>query len=150
MPQFAATVADWALKAQGALEAVLKESAQELVSQMDQLLVDMVYDQPPAPSGYKRTGFLRASLMASTEAMPALTRQNPRVSVPADLAPVVLVINGMELGQTLYLGFTANYAAFVHFGTEGRAPRPWVTLVAQRWQMIVETKAAEVKQKLGL
>lgn len=150
MASFAASVGQWATKVDGALEVVFKEAAQELVSQMDQLLVDMVYDAPPAASGYKRTGFLRASLMASTTAMPQLTRDNPGVSVPADLGDVILVINGADLGDTIYLGYTANYAAFVAFGANGAAPRPWVNLVAQRWVQIVDETAARVKQRLGL
>jgi hypothetical protein len=40
--------------------------------------------------------------------------------------------------------------AFVHYGAQGRAPRPWVTMIAQRWEMIVAEKAAEVKSRLGL
>lgn len=146
---FAASVGDWVLKVSGAAETIFQESAQELTSQLDQLLVEMVYDQPQA-AGYKRTGFLRASLMASTTAMPQLTGDSPGASVPADLGDVVLVINGADLGDVLYLGYTANYAAFVHYGAQGRAPRPWVSLVAQRWTMIVEVKSAEVKQRLGL
>lgn len=137
MASFAATVGAWCEKVPDALEIVFKESAQELVSQLNELVpVD--------------TGFLRASLMASTTAMPQLTRANPGVPVPADLGDIVLVINGAELGDTLYLGYTANYAAFVHYGAGGRAPRPWVTMVAQRWIAIVEAKAAEVKARLGL
>ncbi|MER8999988.1 HK97 gp10 family phage protein [Mesorhizobium australicum] len=132
-----------------ALEAVFKVSAQELVSQLDQLLADEVYAKPQPP-GYKRTGFLRASLVASTSAMPTLSSENPGVAVPADLGDVILVINGADLGDTIYLGYTANYAAFVHYGANGTTPRPWVTLVAQRWVMIVEAKAAEVKARLGL
>lgn len=146
---FAATVGDWCAKVPNALEAVFLESAQELVSQLDQLLADEVYAKPQAP-GYKRTGFLRASLMASTSAMPTLSRDNPGAPVPADLGDVILVINGADLGDTLYLGYTANYAAYVHYGAQGRAPRPWVTMVAQRWTMIVDAKAAEVKRRLGL
>ncbi|MER8532115.1 HK97 gp10 family phage protein [Mesorhizobium sp. M1005] len=146
---FAASVGDWVLKVRGAIEAIFQESAQELVSQLDQLLVDMVYDQPQS-AGYTRTGFLRASLMASTTAMPQLTSDNPGASVPADLGEVVLVISGADLGEVLYLGYTANYAAYVHYGARGAAPRPWVDLVAQRWVAIVEAKSAEVKQRLGL
>ncbi|WP_287199447.1 hypothetical protein [Mesorhizobium sp.] len=78
---FAATVGAWALKVEGALQAIFQESAQELVGQLDQLLVDMVYAQPQ-PAGYTRTGFLRASFMASTTAMPQLTRDGPGISVP--------------------------------------------------------------------
>ncbi|MGX9120333.1 HK97 gp10 family phage protein [Mesorhizobium sp. BHbsci] len=146
---FAATVGAWALKVEGALQAIFQESAQELVSQLDQLLVDMVYAQPQ-PAGYTRTGFLRASFMASTTGMPQPTRDGPGISVPPDHGEVVLVINGADLSDTLYLGYTADYAAYVHYGAQGRAPRPWVDLVAQRWVAIVETKAAEVKQRLGL
>lgn len=137
MASFAATVGDWCEKVPNALEVVFKESAQELVSQLNELVpVD--------------TGFLRASLMASTSAMPTLTRANPGVPVPADLSDIVLVINGADLGETLYLGYTANYAAFVHYGARGNPPRPWVTMVAQRWESIVAAKAAEVKARLGL
>ena len=146
---FAATVGQWAVKVDGALEVVFKESAQELVSQMDKLLSDMVYDQPSSEN-YRRTGFLRASLMASREAMPRLYRDNPGASVPPDLQPVILVINSADIGDTIYLGYTANYAAYVHYGAKGATPRPWVTLIAQRWEEIVAAKAKEVKQRLKL
>ncbi|KAB2798977.1 HK97 gp10 family phage protein [Brucella anthropi] len=146
---FAATVGQWAVKVDGALEVVFKESAQELVSQMDKLLADMVYDQPSSEN-YRRTGFLRASLMASREAMPRLYRDNPGASVPPDLQQVILVINSADIGDTIYLGYTANYAAYVHYGAKGAAPRPWVTLIAQRWEEIVAAKAKEVKQRLKL
>ncbi|WP_432475244.1 HK97 gp10 family phage protein [Brucella anthropi] len=146
---FAATIGQWAVKVDGALEVVFKESAQELVSQMDKLLADMVYDQPSSEN-YRRTGFLRASLMASREAMPRLYRDNPGASVPPDLQQVILVINSADIGDTIYLGYTANYAAYVHYGAKGAAPRPWVTLIAQRWEEIVAAKAKEVKQRLKL
>lgn len=94
---FAATVGAWAAKVPNALEAVFKEAAQELVSQLNELVpVD--------------TGFLRASLMASTSAMPQLTRANPGVPVHSDVGDIVLAIAGPDLGDTLYLGYTANYA----------------------------------------
>jgi hypothetical protein len=140
-------VGDWCHTVPEAIEVIFRESAEELVRVMDLLLVESVYDRPPAASGYKRTGFLRASLVASTTAMPLLTRENPGVAVPADLGDVVLIINGADLGQTLYLGYTANYAAFVHYSA-GTAP--WVDLAAQRWASIVAAKAAEVKSRLGL
>lgn len=146
---FAAQIGAWAQRVEGALEVVFKESAQELTEQLDALLVQMVYNGPPSPN-YNRTGFLRASLQASTSAMPQLVRDNPGAAVPADLGDVVLVIAGADLGDTLYLGYTASYAAYVHYGANGAAPRPWVTLVAQRWNEIVAAKAAEVKARLGL
>lgn len=147
---FAATVKAWTDKVKGAFETVFHESAEELLRTMDDLLVQTVYAAPPAPSGYKRTGFLRASVVASTVAMPLLVRENPGVPVPTDLGPMVLVINGAEVGETLYLGYSAKYAAFVHYSAKGHAGRPWVDMAAQRWQAIVERQAALVKSRLGL
>lgn len=134
---FAATVGDWARKVPGALEAVFKESAQELVHQLNALVpVD--------------TGFLRASLRASTTAMPVMSLSNPGGSFSIDAGEILLVIAGADIGDTIYLGYTANYGAFVHYGANGRPGRPWVDMVAQRWQQIVEAKAAELKQRLRL
>lgn len=143
---FATVVGDWVHTVDGALDVIFRESAQELVRQLDIELVDLVYDRPPAPSGYKRTGFLRASVVASTQAMPMLVRENPGAPVPTDLGPWVLVINNADVGQTIYVGYTANYAAYVHY----RHAAPWIDLTVQRWQQIVDTAAARVKARLGL
>lgn len=110
----------------------------------------MVYDAPPAPSGYVRTGFLRASLVASTEAMPALVRANPGLPADYDESAITLTINGWDGGGTLYLGYSAKYGGHVHFGARGAVPKPWVTLAAQKWQQIVERRADEVRQAFGL
>ncbi len=137
MTSFAAVVGDWARTVPVALEAVFKESAQELVSELNALVpVD--------------TGFLRASLRASTTAMPALSLDNPGGSFTPDVGEIELVIVGADLGDTIYLGYTAKYGAYVHYGANGRPGRPWVDMVAQRWQQIVTAKAAEVKARVGL
>lgn len=146
---FGAQVAEWAQAVEGAMEVIFRESVQELAEEMDLLLVQTVYDQPQSES-YKRTGFLRASLVASETAMPQLVRENPGVPVPADLGDVMLVINGTDLGDTVYLGYTANYAAYVHYSANGERGRPWVTMAAQRWPTIVDRVSARVKARLGL
>lgn len=134
---FSATVGEWAALVPHALEVVFRESVQELVSQLNALVpVD--------------TGFLRASLRASTTAMPVLSLSNPESSYTADAGEITLVIAGSDLGDTIYLGYTANYGAFVHYGANGRPGRPWVDMVAQRWATIVAAKASEVKARLGL
>ncbi|KKB09404.1 hypothetical protein VE26_05560 [Devosia chinhatensis] len=148
---FAATIGDWCRRVPEAIDAVLKNSAQRLAKEIDAELDRQVYQAPPSPSGYKRTGFLRASFVASTSAMPQLIRDNPGAEINADaVGPIVLVINGWDGGGTLYLGYTAKYGAYVHFGAGGAAPRPWVTLAAQRWPQIVREEAAKVKQRFGL
>jgi hypothetical protein len=134
---FAATVGAWAKAVPEAVEIVFKEAAQEVISQLNALVpVD--------------TGFLRASLRASTTAMPVLSLANPGGTFTADAGEIVLVIAGAEIGDTIYLGYTANYGAFVHYGSNGRPGRPWVDMVSQRWAQIVQQKAAEVKSRLGL
>lgn len=137
MSMFAAAVGDWARKVQGATELVFKEAAQELVTHLNSLVpVD--------------TGFLRASLRASTSAMPVLSLTNPGGTFSIDAGEITLVIAGAEEGDTIYLGYTANYGAHVHYGANGRPGRPWVDMVAQRWASIVAEKSEEVRKRLGL
>lgn len=147
---FAAQIGDWCRKIPEAEEAVFKESVQQLVKELDAQITTMIYDAPPTPNYPKRTGFLRASLVASTTAMPQLVRDNPGVPVDADYGDVILTIAGAELGDTVFLGYTARYGAMVAYGANGRPPRPWVTLVAQRWPAIVAEQAAIMKQRFGL
>jgi hypothetical protein len=148
---FSAVIGDWCRKVPEAIDAVLKGSAQRLAEEIDAELDRQVYQAPPSPSGYQRTGFLRASFVASTSAMPQLVQDNPDAVVNADaMGPIVLVINGWDGGETLYLGYTAAYGAHVHFGANGTTPKPWVQLAAQRWPVIVREEAAKVKAAFGL
>lgn len=137
MANFVAQVEDWIRRVEGGLDAVFRESVQELVSQMQALVpVD--------------TGFLRASLRASTTAMPVLSIDNPGGRFTPDFGQIELVIMGSEAGETIYLGYTAKYGAYVHYGAQGRPPRPWVDMVVQRWSTIVSDKAKELKARLKL
>lgn len=132
---FAATVGEWVHSVDGALALVFRESCQALVSELNSLV-------PFA------TGALRASLRASTTAMPQIIAAGG--APPSDMGEIVLVIQGADIGETVFLGYTMSYAPFVHYGTSHMAGRPWVDLVAQRWPQIVATKSAEVKSRLGL
>lgn len=146
---FSAQIGDWITRVEEAQEAVFKEAVQELVIQLNDQLELMIYETPESPN-YKRTKFLQASLMASNSEMPRLSVNNPGTPTIPDFGQIELVINDAEVGQTIYLGYTAAYGGYVHGGTENMAPRPWVSLVAQRWQSIVSAKAAEVKARFGL
>ena len=57
-------------------------------------------------------GFLRASLRAATSAMPVLSLDNPGGSFTPDVGQIELVIAGADLGDTIYLGYTAKYGAY--------------------------------------
>lgn len=135
---FAGQVGDWAEAVKGAHEAIFRESVQRLVSELNALV----------PVG--ETAFLRSSLQASTSAMPELLRNNPGAPDPDFVAAIELVIADTELGETIYIGYTANYGAFVHYGTSRMAGRPWVTMAAQRWPQIVAEVEAETLSRLGL
>lgn len=138
MTTFEAEIAEWARKVEGAVEVIFKEACQELVAELNTLVpVD--------------TGFLRSSLMASTVSMPVLSLDNPGAGVFApDIGTIELVIAGADAGDTIYLGYTANYGAHVHYGANGRPGRPWVAMVAQRWPQIIATVSARVRSRLGL
>lgn len=151
MGSFSAVIGNWCARVPEAIDAVLKGSAQRLAKEIDAELDRRVYQAPPSPSGYQRTGFLRASFVASASAMPQLIQDNPGAAVNADaMGSIVLIINGWDGGGALYLGYTAKYGAQVHFGANGTVPKPWVTLAAQRWPVIVSEEAAKVKQAFGL
>lgn len=150
MSSFSATIGQWAAKVPEAIEAVLRGSAQDLVTEMQAELDRLVYQAPPAPSGYQRTGFLRASLVASTTEMPKLVEDNPGQSVQWDDSGITLVISGWDGDATLYVGYSARYGLMVHSGAGGAVPKPWVQLVAQRWVSIVQRRAASVRAAFGL
>jgi hypothetical protein len=143
---FAAQVSDWVRKVKGAEEAVFKESVQELANRV----------QTTRNAGGRMrvdTGFLRASLMASTSAMPLIDPKKGPVegqTYAFDAEVIEAVIAGSELGDTIYLGYTAAYAAHREYGARGQAPDAFVRTAAQQWPQIVDEKAAELKSRLGL
>lgn len=137
---FAADVGAWARKSEARMTAVFRQSAQEVAEQVKRTRPE---------GGHMRvdTGFLRASLMASTSQMPSIdpTARPPDDAAPNSFAPtptVTLVIAGADIGQTIYLGFTASYAR----------PREYqdgfVRLTAQRWKRIVADSAALIKSRV--
>lgn len=143
---FSAQIEAWVNKVEGATEAVFKESAQAVVSEMQ---------RPREEGGRMRvdTGFLRASLMASTAAMPSINPSAKPVKgqrySPNDAA-IEAVIAGSELGATLFFGYTAAYSAYREFGALGQGPDAFVRTAAQRWQAIVADTTNELKRRLGL
>jgi hypothetical protein len=60
---------------------------------------------------------------------------------------IALVIAGASLGQPIYMGFVASYAAHVEYGARGRAAVGMVRLSAQQWPQIVNQVVAEAKAR---
>ena len=138
MTTFSAQVDAWVRKSEARLEAVVKDAAQQVAIE--------VKSRTPV-----RTGFLRASLTASTSMMPIIDR-NAR---PAEGAlytdretEIALVIAGASLGEPIFLGFVANYAAHVEYGARGRAGVAMVRLTAQRWPQIVAESVNRIRSRV--
>lgn len=146
MLSFAAAVAGWAEKVPEAVEAVRNESAKEVVRDMQTLRSEggrMRYD----------TGFLWASLMASTSAMPRINpnaRPTEGGTYSFDFGQVEAVIASASLEDTLYCGYTAAYAGHREYGANGQPADGFVRLAAMNWQLIVNRNAERVRKAFGL
>jgi hypothetical protein len=143
---FAAQVEGWAEKVPEAVEAVRNQSASDVVKEMQTL----------ASEGGRlpfETGFLWASLMASTAAMPSI---NPNAQ-PAegrtyrfDFGTIEAIIAGSSLEDDLFFGYTAAYAGHQEYGANGRAPAGFVRGAVQNWDVHVNRNAETVRKAFGL
>ncbi len=141
---FAADVDRWAQASKARLLAIFRESAQRVVSRAQAYISGELVNV--------QTGFLRASIRASKSSMPQVdpaARHDGKTAVSYDPGSVTLAIASAELGEKVFVGYTASYAPLVHWGTSKMRPRPWVTLAANEWQRTVSEVAAEAKSKAG-
>ncbi|WMT85568.1 HK97 gp10 family phage protein [Pelagibacterium sp. 26DY04] len=141
MTSFEAQVGTWAAKVPGAIDAVRKGAAQDVVGEMQ---------TPRGAGGHMRvrTGFLWNSLMASTSRMPSI---NPEYRPPSDASPgsysysaadIELVILGSDITDPLYFGYTAAYAGIREY-RDG-----FIRLAAQNWQQHVAENVRRVRSAL--
>jgi len=143
---FAAQVAGWAEKVPEAVEAVRNQSAADVVKEMQTLTTEG--GRMPF-----KTGFLWASLMASTSAMPSINRNAKPGDGQAysfDFSTVEAVIAGASLDETLYFGYTAAYAGYQEYGANGRPPAAFVRSAVQNWDQHVNRNAEKVRKAFGL
>lgn len=149
---FSAQVSAWAAKSEARMTAVFRDAAQSVAEDVKKTI----------PNGGKMpidTGFLRASLMASTAQMPTLDDSPEKdKSYPDDNAQIELVIAGAQLGQTIYLGFTAVYARRLEYGFTGtdslgrtynQQGLGFVRKSAQKWPLIVKESATKIKARVN-
>jgi hypothetical protein len=132
---FSADVDKWIRASQGRIEAVLKQSAQDV---FEEAII------PRAKGGNLPvdTSFLRNSAKAEIGSMPS----GP--STPADGMPsapdgqITLTLVRLKPGRSIYLGFTANYARYMEYRYK------FVGLAAQKWQQIVNKNATELRRRI--
>lgn len=153
---FSGQIDEWVKQTQKRMTAVFRESAQRTLSQAQSYVpVD--------------TGYLRASLRVSLQSMPqiekstklksALTEAGAAFARAAGATPnrsrgagffqhsgdYVLTIATANIGDTIYAGYTASYAAFVEYGTSRTAPQAYVGRAAAQWNATVARVTQELK-----
>lgn len=137
--KFAAQLDKWANQTSRDLELIFKESAQELFSK----------SQTPVAQGGNMpvdTGFLRNSFVAGLNGSTSLTGPDAYVAA----------IAGAKLGDVVFGGWTAKYAARIEFGFSGQDSlgrtynqdgRGFARKAAMEWQQIVQRNAAKVRAR---
>jgi hypothetical protein len=142
---FSASVSEWVRKSEARMEAVLKMSAQDVISEMNEV-GPSVANPDSFGVGHMPvdTGFLRASLQAAiNDPQPAFQFRPPSLgNVAYDPSPVALVIAGAKLGQTIFATYGAVYAPRME------ARYGFVRLAAQNWQSIVAKNARLARQRV--
>ncbi|MCC7253186.1 MAG: hypothetical protein IT540_15085 [Hyphomicrobium sp.] len=149
--------------------AVFRDAAQTVANEVR---------RPVAAGGNMpvKTGNLRRSLMASTSAMPLVRTGDDQVFSDNE-EQINLVIAGANIGQTIYLGFQANYARHMEYGTQphvieprnaealrwyaggasvfakrvqhpGTQPFAFVRKTAQNWPQIVAESAQRMQRRV--
>tara|TARA_R110000851_G_scaffold320918_1_gene486033 strand:- start:43 stop:534 length:492 start_codon:yes stop_codon:yes gene_type:complete len=133
---FTGSVDSWIAESQAAMEAVYKESFQRLLNEAQ---------NPTAKGGHMRvrTGFLRNSGIANIGAIPvgADVVEGPQQPEKENTA-MILVINKLQIGQTIFFGWTAKYA--IHRENQDG----FVRRAVQNWPQIVSKVNDEVRAAL--
>lgn len=134
---FSASVDEWARVTNARLIATFQTALQMVID--DAQLSD-------DKGGRMRvdTGFLRASGQVSLTGIPAGPSERPETgSFTWNDGPVMVSIQGMALGDSLWFGWTANYAKY------REAHDAFLDLALQRWQEFVDRAVAEGKKQVS-
>jgi hypothetical protein len=126
---FTAQMKEFADLTKAKAELVFKQSAQDVFE---------LAQTPKAKGGNMPvdTGFLRNSLVSQ------LNGQGNATGADA----YVLTIAGAKLGDSVFGGWTADYALHVEDGTSRMAGNFFAGNAAQQWQRIVELNAAKARK----
>lgn len=128
MSSFTAQIKSFTERSKEKIEAVVKQSAQEVFS---------IAQTPKAQGGRMPvdTGFLRNSLVAELN--------GAKIAGGADA--YTLAVAGMETGDVVFAGWTASYARHQEYGTSSIAGNFYMLNAAQQWQAIVARNAELVR-----
>jgi hypothetical protein len=136
---FAAQVDGWVRQTEARMNAVFRASVQEVVSDaQSRIPVD--------------TGFARSSILASNKQMPSIdpAKSGAPGAWPYTGLEIALVLADTDVGQMIYIGWTAAYAMALEYGHSQQAPNGFVRLAAQNWPQIVARVTEEAKARAGV
>lgn len=122
------TISEWALKTEQRLEAVVKTALQDMTEAMQ---------TPTAKGGRMRvdTSFLRNSGGAALNVIPQTDG-----AAPYNQDATALVINRLQIGDTFFFGWSANYA-------RARENRDFfMRAEIQNWQQYISNATAKVRR----
>lgn len=130
---FTAAIEAFGIKTKAKAEAVLKESAQEVfaLAQTPQPSVKQTggsFEQGKIPVD---TGILRNSFVSGLNGSTSLSGADAYTAA----------IAGMEIGDSIFGGWTAEYARAIEYGTENIAGRFFAGNAVRQWQAIVARNA---------
>lgn len=130
---------DWILRSTELTEAVLQDAAQEMAIEAN---------TPVSQGGRMRvdTGFLRNSIAAQVGSLPSGPNIQPEGFNNQDWNPeaIAIAINNWRLGQTLFIGWTANYA-------QARENRDFFArTVQQRWPEFVSQSVQKLRLRANV
>lgn len=135
--EFVSVVDDWVKATEQRMTAVFREATQRTVSLAQQRI--------PVDSGYAR-----ASVVASTSAMPPINPRSRNATgdkVAYNAGEIVTTIASAQLGQTIYVGWTASYVGLLENGHSRQAPSGFVKLAAMQWPQTVAAVTQEAKAR---
>lgn len=129
-------IGEWASKTEQRILAVFRESTKMTVRKaQSRIPVD--------------TGFARASIRSSLSMMPTFKNDRPdrKVKYPYNEDEIILTIANAKIGETIYVGWTANYVAELELGSSQQAPHGFVGLAVLEWDRTVFDVVARLKQQ---
>lgn len=134
---FKTQVTEWVRASDSRMLAVARESLQRVVALMQSRIpVD--------------TGFARASVRASLTSMPQVNTsatRDEKLTYSYDSSAVVAVIARAKLGETVFVGWTANYVEDLELGKSRQAPSGFIRVSAMEWPRIVHEVCAAARQQ---
>lgn len=141
---FTASVNAWVAMSERRIETVFKESAQDVISEMQEVGPSVANpDSHGAGNMPVDTGALRASLQAALNQPSNVVFRPPAAgNIAYDPSHVALVVASAKAGDTIYATYSVEYARAMEYRYG------FTRLAAQNWQSIVNRRAAIVKRRV--